>query len=108
MGTLMYLVEGEAHGFNDIPHSVYWAIVTLTTVGYGNITPQTTLGRFIASIIMIMGYDIIAVPTGIFSLELRQAAQARNARACPNCTTLESDEAARFRRRCGQPLKAES
>ena len=81
MGTLMYLVEGEAHGFNDIPHSAYWAIVTLTTVGYGNITPQTTLGRFIASIIMIMGYDIIAVPTGIFSLELRQAAQARNARA---------------------------
>ncbi|MEO7166725.1 MAG: ion transporter [Spartobacteria bacterium] len=104
MGTLMYLVEGEANGFNSIPHSVYWAIVTLTTVGYGDITPQTTLGRFIASLIMIMGYGIIAVPTGIFSLELRQAAKARESRACASCGTLESDSAARFCRRCGKAL----
>ncbi len=85
MGTVMYLVEGEANGFTSIPHSVYWAIVTLTTVGYGDITPHTTLGRFIASLIMIMGYGIIAVPTGIFSLELQAAARAREARACPKC-----------------------
>ncbi len=104
MGTVMYLVEGEANGFNSIPHSVYWAIVTLTTVGYGDITPHTTLGRFIASLIMIMGYGIIAVPTGIFSLELRAAAKAREARACPKCGTTESDTAAHFCRRCGAAL----
>ncbi len=104
MGTLMYLVEGEANGFDSIPHSVYWAIVTLTTVGYGDITPQTNMGKFLASCIMVMGYGIIAVPTGIFSLELQQAARARNARACPQCGTTESDESARFCRRCGTAL----
>lgn len=104
MGTLMYIVEDDANGFSSIPHSVYWAIVTLTTVGYGDITPHTTLGRFIASVIMIMGYGIIAVPTGIFSLELRQAVRARDARACPRCATLEPDKAARFCRRCAEPL----
>lgn len=104
MGTVMYLVEGEANGFTSIPHSVYWAIVTLTTVGYGDITPHTILGRFIASLIMIMGYGIIAVPTGIFSLELRAAAKAREARACAKCGTTESDAAARYCRRCGESL----
>ena len=104
MGTVMYLVEGEANGFTSIPQSVYWAIVTLTTVGYGDITPQTVLGQLIASVIMIMGYGIIAVPTGIFSMELRHAARAKEARVCPNCETLESDAQARFCRRCGKPL----
>ena len=104
MGTLMYLIEGEGNGFTSIPHSVYWAVVTLTTVGYGDITPHTTLGRIVASFIMIMGYGIIAVPTGIFSMELRQAARARDARVCANCETLESDREARFCRRCGKPL----
>ena len=104
MGTLMYLIEGEGNGFTSIPHSVYWAVVTLTTVGYGDITPHTTLGRLVASFIMIMGYGIIAVPTGIFSMELRQAARARDARVCGNCETIESDRAARFCRRCGKPL----
>jgi voltage-gated potassium channel len=104
MGTLMYLIEGEANGFTSIPHSIYWAIVTLTTVGYGDITPHTPLGQLLASLIMIMGYGIIAVPTGIFSMELRQAAQARDARVCANCETLESDRAARFCRRCGKPF----
>jgi voltage-gated potassium channel len=103
MGTLMYLVEGEANGFTSIPQSVYWAIVTLTTVGYGDITPHTPLGQLMASLIMIMGYGIIAVPTGIFSMELRQAAKARDARVCANCETVESDRAARFCRRCGKP-----
>ena len=105
MGTIMYLVEGEGNGFTSIPASVYWAVVTLTTVGYGDIAPRTGLGRFIASLIMIMGYGIIAVPTGIFSMELRQAARAKEARACPNCETLESDRLARFCRRCGKPFE---
>jgi voltage-gated potassium channel len=104
MGTLMYLVEGEANGFTSIPQSVYWAIVTLTTVGYGDITPHTPLGQLMASLIMVMGYGIIAVPTGIFSMELRHATKARDARVCANCETVESDRAARFCRRCGKPF----
>ena len=104
MGTLMYLIEGEANGFTSIPQSVYWAIVTLTTVGYGDITPHTPLGKLMASLIMVMGYGIIAVPTGIFSMELRHATRARDARVCANCETVESDRAARFCRRCGKPF----
>jgi voltage-gated potassium channel len=104
VGTLMCLIEGDENGFDSIPHGVYWAIVTLTTVGYGDITPHTVLGRVLASFIMIMGYGIIAVPTGIFSMELHQAAQMKEARACPNCQTLEPDRAARFCRHCGQAL----
>jgi voltage-gated potassium channel len=104
MGTLLYLIEGEANGFTSIPESVYWAIVTLTTVGYGDITPHTPLGKLMASLIMVMGYGIIAVPTGIFSMELRRATKAQNARVCANCETVESDRAARFCRRCGKPF----
>ena len=104
MGTLMYLIEGETNGFTSIPSSVYWAIVTLTTVGFGDITPHTPLGQLLASLLMIMGYGVIAVPTGIFSMELRHAAKARAARVCANCETLESDQAARFCRRCGKPF----
>ena len=104
MGTLMYLVEGEENGFDSIPRSVYWAIVTLTTVGYGDITPHTVAGRFLACFIMIMGYGIIAVPTGIFAMELREAAKAKDARACPDCGILETDAAARFCRRCGKQV----
>ena len=104
MGTVMYLVEGPENGFNSIPRGVYWAIVTLTTVGYGDVTPHTVLGRILACIIMIMGYGIIAVPTGIFSMELHQAAQAKEARECPNCEAFETDREARFCRRCGTPL----
>ena len=104
MGTLMYLIEGEANGFTSIPFGVYWAIVTLTTVGYGDIFPHTPFGQFVASLLMIMGYGVIAVPTGIFSMELRHATKARDARVCANCETLESDRAARFCRRCGKPF----
>src|SRR5262249_37610459 len=104
VGTLMYLVEGDENGFDSIPHGVYWAIVTLTTVGYGDITPHTVLGRIVASFLMIMGYGIIAVPTGIFSVYLHKAAQMKEARACPNCHTLENDHTARFCRRCGRRL----
>ena len=104
MGTVMYLIEGEENGFNSIPRGVYWAIVTLTTVGYGDVTPHTVLGRILACFIMIMGYGIIAVPTGIFTLELHQAVQAKEARTCGNCQTTEADREARFCRRCGKPL----
>ena len=104
VGTLMYLLEGDENGFDSIPHGVYWAIVTLTTVGYGDITPHTVLGRVLASFIMIIGYGIIAVPTGIFAVELHQAVQMKDARTCPKCQTLENDDTARFCRGCGQAL----
>ncbi|MDX1420342.1 MAG: ion transporter, partial [Rubricoccaceae bacterium] len=113
LGSLMYLVEGEPHGFTSIPRSVYWAIVTLTTVGYGDISPQTDLGQTLAAVIMIMGYGIIAVPTGIVTAELttettrREAARALTAVPRPPCTrcglALHVVDA-RFCRRCGEPL----
>lgn len=76
LGTLMYLIEGPEHGFTSIPESIYWAIVTLTTVGYGDISPETPLGKGVACVIMILGYGIIAVPTGIVSAELTEAKQS--------------------------------
>jgi voltage-gated potassium channel len=86
VGSLMYLIEGEANGFTSIPVSIYWAIVTMTTVGYGDIAPQTPLGKILASAIMIMGYGIIAVPTGIVTVELASATRsALNTQACPDC-----------------------
>jgi voltage-gated potassium channel len=78
VGTCMYLIEGEKSGFTSIPMAVYWAIVTMTTVGYGDLIPQTDIGRFLASIIMIMGYGIIAVPTGIVSMELSQVGKGKH------------------------------
>src|SRR5918993_5102556 len=77
IGALMYVIEGEAHGFTSIPISIYWAIVTLTTVGYGDLSPRTPFGQILASIVMIIGYGIIAVPTGIVSVELAQATRQR-------------------------------
>src|SRR3954470_17183150 len=103
-GTIMYLIEGKENGFDNIPRGVYWSIVTLTTDGYGDVTPHTVLGRFLACFIMIMGYGIIAVPTGIFALELREAAKGKDARACADCGIVETDQAARFCRRCGKPV----
>jgi voltage-gated potassium channel len=79
------VVEGPEHGFTDIPTSVYWAIVTLTTVGFGDITPVTPLGRFFASLLMIAGYGVLAVPTGIVSVELSQAYRTIDPRACRTC-----------------------
>ena len=90
LGTIMYLIEGPEHGFNSIPHSVYWTIVTLTTVGYGDISPETSLGQFIATFIMIIGYGIIAVPTGIVSAEYasskKGAKSSGDGRSCHNCS----------------------
>jgi voltage-gated potassium channel len=88
MGTIMYMIEGAEHGFTSIPVSIYWAIVTVTTVGYGDISPQTPMGQFVASILMLMGYAIIAVPTGIVTAELSNAnarEQIKNMKICPTC-----------------------
>jgi len=105
-GTIMYLVEGEVNGFTSIPRGIYWCIVTLTTVGYGDIAPMTPLGRFIASIIMIMGYGIIAVPTGIVTSEMTQQQQNpdTNTQACPNCMTETHLDDAVYCHNCGHKL----
>ena len=104
-GSLMYLVEGPANGFTSIPKSIYWAVVTLTTVGYGDISPTTPLGRFVASIVMIMGYAIIAVPTGIVTLELSEAARrSANTRSCNQCSAEGHQREATYCWRCGAHL----
>jgi voltage-gated potassium channel len=105
LGSSMYLVEGPEHGFTSIPRSVYWAIVTLTTVGYGDITPHTVAGQVLASAVMILGYGIIAVPTGIVTVELGRASSGAPARACPRCALPGHDADARYCKRCGEPLR---
>lgn len=105
VGTIMYLIEGEAHGFTSIPKSIYWAIVTLTTVGYGDITPQTALGQFISGVLMIIGYAIIAVPTGIISVEIaRSQSQKPSSQVCPGCMQEGHDVQAVFCKYCGTRL----
>ena len=106
-GSLMYVVEGSDSGFTSIPKSVYWAIVTLTTVGYGDIAPQSPLGQIIASAIMIMGYGIIAVPTGVYSAELFKQYQADKITndACPDCGATGHDFDANYCKYCGHPLE---
>ncbi len=105
-GSLMYLVEGGNNpGFASIPDSIYWAVTTMTTVGYGDITPHSPIGRGLATIIMIMGYGIIAVPTGIVTLELNEANRRRaNTRTCPACSAEGHSREAAFCWRCGQHL----
>lgn len=105
-GALMYIVEGSEAGFTSIPTSIYWAIVTITTVGYGDISPQTPFGQFIASTIMIMGYGIIAVPTGIYSAELMksQRPQRIDNKACANCGAAGHDFDAAYCKYCGHSL----
>ncbi|NLP58728.1 ion transporter [Lutibacter sp. B1] len=109
LGTVMYLVEGPKNGFTSIPHSMYWAIVTLTTVGYGDMSPHTPLGQFIASIVMILGYGIIAVPTGIVTSEMtRQDAKIpTNTQSCPNCSCSKHLDNADFCHQCGEKLNHE-
>jgi len=107
LGTVMYLVESKESGFTSIPRSVYWAIVTLTTVGYGDIAPITPLGQFIASIIMIMGYGIIAVPTGIVSSEMTRINKKdvhTNTQSCPNCLDSSHQDGSHFCHKCGHEL----
>jgi voltage-gated potassium channel len=111
-GSVMYLVEGPANGFTSIPRGIYWAIVTMATVGFGDITPKTPLGQIITSGIIIIGYGIIAVPTGIYSAELinsmrtqRHLDKAKDKKIdCPRCGLHGHEEDARFCRRCGQSL----
>jgi voltage-gated potassium channel len=109
IGAVMYLVEGQpGTKFESIPQSIYWAIVTLTTVGYGDITPATPLGQFLAAVVMIMGYSIIAVPTGIVSAEMVKAdgPDAPNTRACPNCGVEGHRTDAVHCHACGETLHA--
>jgi voltage-gated potassium channel len=105
IGAVMYLVEGDSNGFTSIPKSIYWTIVTMTTVGYGDITPQTVTGKFIASIVMFIGYGIIAVATGIVSVELAQATRAPvSTQACRECSREGHDADARHCKHCGAVL----
>jgi voltage-gated potassium channel len=106
IGTLMYVVEGEEHGFTSIPVSIYWAVVTLTTVGYGDLSPRTPVGQMVASIVMVIGYGIIAVPTGIVSVELAQAARKQivTTQSCPVCAAEGHDPDARYCKYCGATL----
>ena len=106
LGSIMYLVEGRDNGFDSIPDSVYWAIVTITTVGYGDIAPVTSLGKFIASIMMFIGYGIIAVPTGIVTTEMAYAAKNKphGHETCPGCGREGHDKDAIFCKFCGSIL----
>ncbi len=112
LGTLMYGVEGPENGFTSIPKSIYWAVVTITTVGYGNLTPSTPLGEFIATVIMLLGYAIIAVPTGIVSAEMVRKSIAteepepdERITECPKCGLDIYDKSANFCRNCGASLR---
>lgn len=106
IGALMYVIEGPQNGYTSIPVSMYWAIVTLTTVGYGDISPQTPVGQFLASVVMIIGYAIIAVPTGIVTVELTEASKRiKDNRTCPNCLKEGHEKDASHCKYCGTKLK---
>ena len=107
IGTMMYLIEGDESGFVSIPISIYWTIVTLTTVGYGDIAPQTPLGQFLASVVMMLGYGIIAIPTGIVSVEMSKDHKIKvhmNTQSCKNCSADNHKDDARYCYRCGEAL----
>lgn len=105
IGTIMYLIEGAENGFTNIPISIYWAIVTLTTVGYGDIAPKTEIGQFIASIVMVLGYAIIAVPTGIVTAEfIHPKNKNTNTQVCPGCSSKDHDNDAKHCKHCGTAL----
>ena len=105
VGSLMYAIEGAQNGFTNIPRSIYWAIVTLTTVGYGDISPQTGLGQVLASIIMILGYGIIAVPTGIVTSEMtKMKMKQTNTQSCPGCSAEGHDTDATHCKYCGEAI----
>jgi len=102
-GSAMYLVEGSSHGYTSIPQSIYWTIVTITTVGYGDISPETPLGKTLASVIMLLGYAIVAVPTGIVTMELTRG-RNREPRPCDGCGSVDHDADAIFCKLCGGRL----
>ncbi|MGI1678846.1 MAG: ion transporter [Cellvibrionaceae bacterium] len=102
IGSLMFIVEGPENGFTSIPTSIYWSIVTITTVGYGDITPHTVIGKFLAAATMLIGYSIIAVPTGILTAEIASEIQReRNHKVCPNCNHSGHEKDAKYCRVCG-------
>ena len=103
-GSVMYLIEGEVNGFTSIPRSIYWAIVTITTVGYGDISPQTQLGQAIASLAMIIGYATIAVPSVIISAEYTSITHKMNSMVCPGCSSEDHEDDASFCKSCGTDL----
>lgn len=106
MGTLMFIIEGPEHGFNSIPRGIYWSIVTLTTVGYGDLTPQTIPGQILASMLMICGYGIIAVPAGIVSVEIAAASKGEHFHfySCPSCSSEGLVAGSKYCRFCGESL----
>lgn len=107
LGTVMYLIEGPENGFTSIPHSMYWAIVTLTTVGYGDMSPHTPFGQFIASFVMILGYGIIAVPTGIVTSEMAKKEEHHEPVTTQHCTHCSADthiDGAKYCHKCGETL----
>ncbi len=108
IGSIMYVIEGDTNpAFQNIPISIYWAIVTLTTVGFGDITPQTYLGRFFSAVVMILGYAVIAVPTGVVTMEMMRH-QSTTTQACPNCSAEGHDDDARYCKYCGSALEEET
>lgn len=105
LGSFIYIIEGPENGFTSIPQSIYWAIVTITTVGYGDVVPQTTLGKGLAALTMLLGYSILAVPTGIITAELHQEMSAHRALVkCPNCSLSGHESDALFCKHCGSEL----
>lgn len=105
IGAVMYLIEGERNGFTSIPRGIYWTIVTLTTVGYGDISPQTNIGQLVAAIVMILGYAIIAVPTGIVTAEMVHHTQPGvSTQVCPQCSAEGHDHDAVHCKYCGEKL----
>ncbi|OLQ89576.1 ion transporter [Vibrio ponticus] len=105
LGSLIYVIEGPANGFTSIPQSIYWAIVTITTVGYGDLVPQTALGKGIASLTMLLGYSILAVPTGIITAELNNEMKShRTLVKCPNCSKAGHESDAMYCKHCGSDL----
>ena len=108
MGALMYVIEGEQNGFTSIPRGMYWAIVTITTVGYGDISPQTLLGQTVAAVAMILGYSLIIIPTGIFAMEMvRTTRKEISNQACPTCGGEGHDTEAVYCKHCGSQLNPE-
>ncbi|MBK8970181.1 MAG: ion transporter [Hahellaceae bacterium] len=104
-GSIMYMIEGPHNGYTSIPRSIYWAIVTMTTVGYGDISPKTDLGQAVAALVMMMGYGILAVPTGIFTAELANAMRNNQVeRPCSHCGKKQHEESARYCNACGHSL----
>ena len=105
VGSMMFMVEGHREGFESIPQSIYWAVVTVTTVGYGDVSPTTPLGKFFAIVLMLAGYSIIAVPTGIITAEMRNKRQIYEL-VCPRCSNTDIDDDANYCKKCGERVSS--